>query len=79
MCHKRMRVDLCPNLNFIVGHNGSGKSAVLTAITIALGGKASTTNRAGSLKSFVKSGESYVTSFLFACQACALETARDFN
>lgn len=57
MCHKRLIVELCPNLNFIVGHNGSGKSAVLTAITIALGGKASSTNRASSLKSFIKSGE----------------------
>ena len=37
--------------------NGSGKSAVLTAITICLGGKATATNRGQSLKSFIKEGE----------------------
>lgn len=39
------------------GSNGSGKSAVLTAITICLGGKATATNRGQSLKSFIKEGE----------------------
>ncbi|KAK3989657.1 hypothetical protein QBC44DRAFT_358960 [Cladorrhinum sp. PSN332] len=56
MCHTRLHVELGPLLNFIVGENGSGKSAILTAITLCLGGKASSTNRGGSLKSFVKEG-----------------------
>ncbi|AEO67737.1 uncharacterized protein THITE_2066875 [Thermothielavioides terrestris NRRL 8126] len=56
MCHERLHCELGPLLNFIVGENGSGKSAVLTAITLCLGGKASSTNRGGSLKSFVKEG-----------------------
>ena len=56
MCHERLHCDLGPLLNFIVGENGSGKSAILTAITLCLGGKASSTNRGGSLKSFVKEG-----------------------
>ncbi|KAK0611146.1 P-loop containing nucleoside triphosphate hydrolase protein [Immersiella caudata] len=56
MCHERLHCDLGPLLNFIVGENGSGKSAVLTAITLCLGGKASSTNRGGSLKSFIKEG-----------------------
>ncbi|KAM0195608.1 hypothetical protein ACHAPI_006468 [Fusarium lateritium] len=56
MCHERLHVDLGPLINFIVGENGSGKSAVLTALTLCLGGKASDTNRGGSLKSFVKEG-----------------------
>jgi chromosome segregation ATPase len=56
MCHKRLVVELGPLINFIVGENGSGKSAVLTAITLCLGGKASSTNRGGSLKSFIKEG-----------------------
>jgi hypothetical protein len=34
-----------------------GKSAILTAITIALGGKATATSRGNSLKSFVKEGK----------------------
>ncbi|KAH7157216.1 P-loop containing nucleoside triphosphate hydrolase protein [Dactylonectria macrodidyma] len=56
MCHTRLHVELGPLINFIVGENGSGKSAVLTALTLCLGGKASDTNRGGSLKSFVKEG-----------------------
>lgn len=59
MCHTRLHVDLGPLLNFIVGENGSGKSAVLTAITLCLGGKASATNRGGSLRSFVKEGQEH--------------------
>ncbi|KAI0969107.1 hypothetical protein F4678DRAFT_181231 [Xylaria arbuscula] len=61
MCHVKLHVDLGPLLNFIVGENGSGKSAVLTAITLCLGGKASATNRGGSLKSFVKEGTEHAS------------------
>ncbi|KAH6890974.1 P-loop containing nucleoside triphosphate hydrolase protein [Thelonectria olida] len=56
MCHTRLHVELGPLINFIVGENGSGKSAVLTALTLCLGGKASDTNRGGSMKTFVKEG-----------------------
>ncbi|CAI4214598.1 unnamed protein product [Parascedosporium putredinis] len=61
MCHTRLHVELGPLLNFIVGENGSGKSAVLTAITLCLGAKASSTNRGGSLKSFIKEGQEHST------------------
>lgn len=57
MCHESLHITLGPHLNFIVGENGSGKSAILTAITICLGGKASSTNRGGSLKAFIKEGQ----------------------
>lgn len=57
MCHAYLEVPLGPLINFIIGHNGSGKSAILTAITICLGGKATTTNRGQSLKSFIKEGQ----------------------
>jgi hypothetical protein len=60
MCHKFLRIPLGPLINFIIGHNGSGKSAVLTGITICLGGKATATNRGQSLKGFVKQGEELV-------------------
>lgn len=56
MCHEHLTVELGPLINFIVGENGSGKSAVLTAVTLCLGGKASSTNRGTSLKSMIKSG-----------------------
>ncbi|KAI9797877.1 MAG: Structural maintenance of chromosomes protein 6 [Piccolia ochrophora] len=57
MCHTKLHVAFGPLINFIIGHNGSGKSAILTAITLCLGGRASFTNRGGSLKSFIKEGE----------------------
>ncbi|TAQ87344.1 hypothetical protein B7494_g4325 [Chlorociboria aeruginascens] len=57
MCHEKLHVELGPLINFVVGMNGSGKSAVLTAITLCLGGKASATNRGASLKSLIKEGK----------------------
>lgn len=56
MCHGHFEFKLIPLINFICGANGSGKSAILTAIILCLGGKASVTNRGGSLKSFIKEG-----------------------
>lgn len=60
MCHSHLEIALGPLINFIIGHNGSGKSAILTAITLCLGGKATATNRGQSLKSFIKEGQEYV-------------------
>jgi chromosome segregation ATPase len=59
MCHEQLRVPLGPLINFIIGHNGSGKSAVLTALTLCLGGKAAATNRGQNLKSFIKEGRDH--------------------
>ncbi|KAM3603130.1 uncharacterized protein V6R79_017017 [Siganus canaliculatus] len=59
MCHAHLGpFDFGSNVNFVVGNNGSGKSAILTALIVALGGNAQATNRGASLKSFVKEGES---------------------
>lgn len=57
MCHVHLHVELGPLINFIIGENGSGKSTILTAITLCLGGKASATNRGAALKDYIKSGE----------------------
>ncbi|KAL1303210.1 hypothetical protein AAFC00_006629 [Neodothiora populina] len=57
MCHARLTIPLGPLINFIIGHNGSGKSAILTALTVCLGAKASVTNRGGKLSDFIKEGE----------------------
>ncbi|KAF9505772.1 hypothetical protein BS47DRAFT_1306174 [Hydnum rufescens UP504] len=57
LCHKNLTVKFGPQINFVIGHNGSGKSAVLTGIAVALGGKATSTGRGSGLKSFVKEGE----------------------
>ncbi|CAI1603086.1 hypothetical protein SEUBUCD646_0L04230 [Saccharomyces eubayanus] len=56
MCHEHFELELGSRLNFIVGNNGSGKSAILTAITIGLGAKASETNRGLSLKDLIREG-----------------------
>jgi chromosome segregation ATPase len=37
-----------------------GKSAVLTAITVALGGKANSTGRGNGLRAFIREGQPYV-------------------
>uniref|UniRef100_A0A667ZUN7 Structural maintenance of chromosomes protein 6 n=1 Tax=Myripristis murdjan TaxID=586833 RepID=A0A667ZUN7_9TELE len=59
MCHSLLGpFTFGSNVNFVVGSNGSGKSAVLTALIVALGGNAQATNRGSSLKGFVKEGES---------------------
>ncbi|KAI9443259.1 P-loop containing nucleoside triphosphate hydrolase protein [Lactarius indigo] len=57
MCHKYLTFKFGPQINFIIGHNGSGKSAVLTAITVALGGKATATGRGNGLKAFIREGQ----------------------
>lgn len=61
MCHSKLRIKLGPLINFIIGHNGSGKSAVLTALTMCLGGKATSTNRGAALKNLIKEGEENAT------------------
>uniref|UniRef100_A0A8C5R571 Structural maintenance of chromosomes protein 6 n=1 Tax=Leptobrachium leishanense TaxID=445787 RepID=A0A8C5R571_9ANUR len=58
MCHSNLGpFRFGPNVNFVVGNNGSGKSAVLTALIVGLGGKAALTNRGSSIKGFVKDGQ----------------------
>lgn len=57
MCHENLSLNLGPHMNFIIGENGSGKSAILTAIILALGGKSSTTDRFSNIKGFVKKGK----------------------
>lgn len=59
MCHDQLTVTLGPLINFIIGQNGSGKSAVLTALTLCLGGKATATNRGQNLKAFIKEGREF--------------------
>ncbi|KAL0851564.1 hypothetical protein ABMA28_007351 [Loxostege sticticalis] len=60
-CHENLEVNLNRNVNFIVGRNGSGKSAILTALVVGLGGRASATNRGSNLHSFIKKGANSAT------------------
>lgn len=57
MCHSLLEVDFQKNVNFLTGRNGSGKSAILTALVVGLGAKASLTNRGSNVKGFIKMGE----------------------
>ncbi|KAM9382214.1 structural maintenance of chromosomes protein 6 [Phaethornis superciliosus] len=58
MCHSMLGpFQFGSNINFVVGNNGSGKSSVLTALIVGLGGKATATNRGSALKMFVRDGE----------------------
>lgn len=51
MCHSLLEVNFIQNnISMVIGKNGSGKSAILTALIVGLGGKASLTNRGSSVK-----------------------------
>lgn len=59
MCHDKLEFSFGPNVNFIIGRNGSGKSAILTGLVLGLGGKANATSRGQNVKSFIKTGKNY--------------------
>ena len=59
MCHSSLHIELGEHVNFITGQNGSGKSAILTALCIAFGCRAKNTQRAATIKDFIKTGCSY--------------------
>jgi chromosome segregation ATPase len=56
MCHRRFTVKLGRRLNFIVGKNGSGKSAIATALQLCLGATARNTGRGSALSTFIREG-----------------------
>ena len=59
MCHKHLSFELSSQVNFIVGENGSGKSAILVALAICFGAKAQFTNRGKRASDVIKNGENY--------------------
>ncbi|KAL8153848.1 hypothetical protein V2J09_011608 [Rumex salicifolius] len=59
MCHSNMEIEFGDYVNFITGQNGSGKSAILTALCVAFGCRARSTQRAATLKDFIKNGCDY--------------------
>ncbi|KAL6007827.1 hypothetical protein ACLOJK_033330 [Asimina triloba] len=56
MCHSSLEIKFDDYVNFVTGQNGSGKSAILTALCVAFGCRARGTQRATSLKDFIKTG-----------------------
>ena len=51
-------VLISPSFSLSLSPSG-GKSAIMTAIVVALGGKATTTHRASSLRNFIRTGAKY--------------------
>ncbi|CAH1773617.1 unnamed protein product [Owenia fusiformis] len=58
MCHTKLDFTFGPQVNFVIGRNGSGKSAILSGLVVGLGAKSSATNRGSSIKNFIKNGKS---------------------
>ena len=56
MNHRKFTMNFAPNLNFITGRNGSGKSAIATAIMLCLGSGAGKTGRATNLAQMIREG-----------------------
>ncbi|XP_017036379.1 structural maintenance of chromosomes protein 6 [Drosophila kikkawai] len=61
MCHSNLFMEFGPNINFLVGNNGSGKSAVITALALGLTSSARVTSRASSIQKLIKNGEASAT------------------
>lgn len=57
MNHSNLDFAFHRRVNFVTGRNGTGKSALLTAVVVGLGGNASSTSRGSRLKGFVKDGK----------------------
>uniref|UniRef100_A0A182T868 Structural maintenance of chromosomes protein 6 n=1 Tax=Anopheles maculatus TaxID=74869 RepID=A0A182T868_9DIPT len=70
MCHRHLEVEFNKRANLLVGKNGSGKSAILAALTIGLGCNAGQTNRCNSLKDLIKHGESQAVIEIHLENAC---------
>jgi len=58
MCHTFLEFDFNENLNMVIGNNGSGKSAIMNAITLTLGGRATSTSRCSNISRFIQHGKS---------------------
>src|SRR5690349_12675949 len=56
MAHKDLTCEWKKNIVFINGQNGSGKSAILTAIQLLFGYKATNTKRTTTVTGFIKNG-----------------------
>ncbi|GMM29849.1 DNA repair protein [Martiniozyma asiatica (nom. inval.)] len=65
MCHDSFKLSFGPQVNFIIGRNGSGKSAILTGISVALGAKATDTDRGNSLKNLIKHGKNVARAIVY--------------
>ncbi|EGD82098.1 hypothetical protein PTSG_02778 [Salpingoeca rosetta] len=57
MCHRMLEIKFADNINFINGVNGSGKSAILSALVLGLGAQPTNTGRGSTnVSSFIRNG-----------------------
>ncbi|KDR13223.1 Structural maintenance of chromosomes protein 6 [Zootermopsis nevadensis] len=61
MCHSSLEVRLNPRGNFIVGRNVSGKTAIIAALVLGLGGNPRAIKRHTTLQEFIKKGKDTAT------------------
>lgn len=61
MKHDNLVIPFTPNVNFITGRNGSGKSSILVALTVGLGGTTRTVGRGSNLSDLIKDGRHEAT------------------
>ncbi|XP_064122945.1 structural maintenance of chromosomes protein 6-like [Macrobrachium nipponense] len=54
MCHEHLALNFNDKINLVQGRNGSGKSAILSAVVIALGGSTRITSRGSNIKDLIK-------------------------
>lgn len=59
--HSNFHIEFGPNVNFVIGLNGSGKSSILQAICVAFGATGKQTGRSAKLDGLVKAGETHAT------------------
>lgn len=71
MCHKNIKIDFKEAITVIGGFNGSGKSAVMIGIGIALGLKTYALERGTSYKSLIRTGKSVAKIDLVLCNETA--------
>lgn len=70
MCHSNLVIDFNKNVNLLVGNNGSGKSAILTALIVGLGSKSSATSRCTNIAQLIKRGETSGSVVIHISNAC---------
>ncbi|XP_053202380.1 structural maintenance of chromosomes protein 5-like [Panonychus citri] len=61
MTYKRVELHAGPYLNMVLGPNGTGKSALVCAMIVGLGGDPSATGRSGSLSEYIRFGCPHAT------------------
>ena len=62
MNHSHLKLELDPHVNFIVGKNGSGKSAIVASLVAGFGVKAKSTGRnTNTTKSLIRHGQPEAT------------------